>query len=263
MYATATKRAMAKEELDPIGKEDDDIDNDGDVDKSDKYLANRRKTIAKNIKEENIPYPLTSLYELVEKLVAQGVTKDEIITIVNYATAKSDKITEGGDHEVAMAVSSLKAIAEAIIELRQKLGNDERNIPGWIQDHIAKAENYIEQAAQGFHELKGEMNEAYADSKSIVNKVVALIKKAPQEDQEALTSLAKIMYNYPWYWEMSDARNTEAKARAKDAMIKKFYNELENEESETIAINIYNAYAPGGPYKPVDAAYQSRTVTSL
>ena len=32
----------------------------------------------------------------------------------------------------------------------------ERNIPGWIQDHITNAENYIEQAAQGFHELKDE-----------------------------------------------------------------------------------------------------------
>ena len=104
------------EELDPVGKEDADIDNDGDTDKTDKYLLNRRKAIAKNIKE-------------------------------------------GGDHEVAMAVSSLESIAEAIVELRQKLGNVERNIPGWIQDHIAKAENYIEQAAQGFHELKGEMNE--------------------------------------------------------------------------------------------------------
>ena len=48
---------------------------------------------------------------------------------------------------------SLEEIAKSIIELRQKLGNTERNIPGWIQDHIAKAENYIEQAAQGFHEL--------------------------------------------------------------------------------------------------------------
>jgi len=107
------------------------------------------------------------------------------------------------------------------------------------------------------------MNEAYTDSKSIVNKVVAMIKKAPQEDQEALTSIAKIMYNYPWYWEMSDARNTEEKARAKNAMIKKFYNQLQNEESETIAIDIHNAYAPGGPYRPVDKAFQSRTVTNL
>lgn len=35
------------EKLDPIGKEDDDINNDGKVDKTDKYLANRRKAVAK------------------------------------------------------------------------------------------------------------------------------------------------------------------------------------------------------------------------
>jgi hypothetical protein len=43
-------KAMS-EKLDPVGKEDDDINNDGKVDKTDKYLANRRKAIAKNIKE--------------------------------------------------------------------------------------------------------------------------------------------------------------------------------------------------------------------
>ena len=37
----------AKKTLDPVGKEDKDIDNDGDHDKSDKYLLNKRKTIAK------------------------------------------------------------------------------------------------------------------------------------------------------------------------------------------------------------------------
>ena len=35
--------------LDPVGQEDADIDNDGDVDKSDKYLHNRRKTVGKAI----------------------------------------------------------------------------------------------------------------------------------------------------------------------------------------------------------------------
>jgi pyruvate/2-oxoglutarate dehydrogenase complex dihydrolipoamide acyltransferase (E2) component len=100
------------EKLDAVGKEDADINNDGKKDKTDKYLANRRKAIAKNLKE--------------------------------------------GDHEVSMAISSLEDIAKAIIGLRQKLGNQERNIPGWIQNHIANAENYIEQAAQGFHELKDE-----------------------------------------------------------------------------------------------------------
>jgi len=43
----AVKEITEKKKLDPVGKADDDIDNDGDVDKSDKYLKNRRKTIKK------------------------------------------------------------------------------------------------------------------------------------------------------------------------------------------------------------------------
>ena len=36
-----------KQKMDPVGKADADIDNDGDVDKSDEYLKNRRKAIKK------------------------------------------------------------------------------------------------------------------------------------------------------------------------------------------------------------------------
>ena len=38
---------VVSEKLDPVGKEDKDIDNDGDHDKSDKYLHARRKKIGK------------------------------------------------------------------------------------------------------------------------------------------------------------------------------------------------------------------------
>jgi len=38
--------------LDPVGKEDSDVNNDGKIDKSDKYLLNRRKAIGKSIAKE-------------------------------------------------------------------------------------------------------------------------------------------------------------------------------------------------------------------
>ena len=38
-----------EKKLDPVGKEDKDIDNDGDHDKSDKYLLARRKKVGKII----------------------------------------------------------------------------------------------------------------------------------------------------------------------------------------------------------------------
>ena len=41
-----------EEKLDPVGKEDDDIDNDGDVDKTDDYLKNKRKAVSKAIEKQ-------------------------------------------------------------------------------------------------------------------------------------------------------------------------------------------------------------------
>ena len=45
--ACGDKRKQAEANLDPVGQADADIDNDGDVDKSDKYLHNRRKAVKK------------------------------------------------------------------------------------------------------------------------------------------------------------------------------------------------------------------------
>jgi len=38
------------EALDPVGQEDDDVDNDGDTDDSDAYLKRRRDAISKAVK---------------------------------------------------------------------------------------------------------------------------------------------------------------------------------------------------------------------
>ena len=52
-YSPAVKYGKVKKEgLDPVGQEDKDIDNDGDHDKSDKYLLKRRKAIGKAMKHQ-------------------------------------------------------------------------------------------------------------------------------------------------------------------------------------------------------------------
>ena len=48
----AWQDVVEKEKLDPVGKADADIDNDGDTDSSDEYLHNRRKAIKKSMKGE-------------------------------------------------------------------------------------------------------------------------------------------------------------------------------------------------------------------
>ena len=46
------EETIEEKKLDPVGKADADIDNDGDTDSSDEYLHKRRKAIAKAMKDE-------------------------------------------------------------------------------------------------------------------------------------------------------------------------------------------------------------------
>jgi hypothetical protein len=81
------------------------------------------------------------------------------------ATDKAKKLAEEGDHEVSMAQRSLDSIIRSAMELKAKIGDQEIDIPAWIQDHITNSENFIDQASQGYHEYENggeheEMDEA-------------------------------------------------------------------------------------------------------
>jgi hypothetical protein len=89
---------------------------------------------------------------------------------------------EGEDHEVSMANNSLDTIIKMATELKAKMGEDEKQIPAWIQDHIAKAENLISQASGNYHEY-GDSNESVVneeikekDWKTIYNVFVKFLK---------------------------------------------------------------------------------------
>jgi hypothetical protein len=71
---------------------------------------------------------------------------------------------ESEDHEVSMAQNQLDSIIKHATELKQKMGEDEKQIPAWIQDHITNSENYISQAASNYHEY-GDSNEVNEDIK--------------------------------------------------------------------------------------------------
>ena len=63
---------------------------------------------------------------------------------------------ETNDHEVSMAGGQLDDIIRNATELKGKVGEKEMNLPGWIQDHISQAMQFINQANTGFHKLEGE-----------------------------------------------------------------------------------------------------------
>jgi hypothetical protein len=65
----------ANKKLDPVGKADADIDNDGDTDKSDEYLHNRRKAVSAAIKGKGMKEESEQIDELSKKTLGSYVKK--------------------------------------------------------------------------------------------------------------------------------------------------------------------------------------------
>lgn len=110
MYAIANSRAEA---LDPVGKEDEDINNDGKVNKTDKYLQNRRDVIAK-VKSMN----------------------EEMMGILVKPEGHHH------DHEASMAKGELRDMLINGSMLYQLI-EEGQNLPGWVSAYITLASDYI------------------------------------------------------------------------------------------------------------------------
>lgn len=78
-----------------------------------------------------------------------GEIESDIVAVMS----KHGYVAEAEDHEVGMAMGQLSAIHEAAGELEEKIGTEEKDLPGWIQAHITSAYEYLKQANDNFHEL--------------------------------------------------------------------------------------------------------------
>jgi hypothetical protein len=110
------------EKLDPVGKEDADINNDGKVDKTDDYLRNRRKAISKAIKEGDL--------DLGHQDNEPHMLKKDLYRTAKYASELYVMVNNFDNDEV------------------------EVDFPHWWQSKIIKAKNMLISAK---HYLDGEL----------------------------------------------------------------------------------------------------------
>ena len=83
--------------LDPVGKEDGDINNDGKKDKTDKYLMNRRKAIGKAMAKEDKVW--TGFKELIEKKVEEKKITGEGVNNKKLIKVFPDEVKEEMDNK--------------------------------------------------------------------------------------------------------------------------------------------------------------------
>lgn len=91
-FSKGTPKQSLNEALDPVGKEDSDIDNDGDTDKTDKYLANRRKAVGKAMTNEGDDVVDTKLTKIADLYKDKAIKHEEIEKIVKALTGQGHEI---------------------------------------------------------------------------------------------------------------------------------------------------------------------------
>lgn len=99
------------EKLDPVGKEDADINNDGKQDKTDKYLLKRRQAISKKMRESHLSWPPTQ------------------------------------DHEATMAKGELRDMINNAAKVYQIIEPNQQ-LPGWVSAYITLASDYMHSIAE-------------------------------------------------------------------------------------------------------------------
>lgn len=105
--------------------------------------------------EKKVDEMLAQMEELTPGQKKLDVDKDGKIEGDDLAKLRAGKKADeavGEDHEVSMASKTLDSIIRHATELKGKIGTEEKDIPAWIQDHIAVAENNLDQANTSYHE---------------------------------------------------------------------------------------------------------------
>jgi len=131
------------------------------------FASTPHEDLPEEVKESYVNEALKMLIDpLMHKIMKQfGFSRDpqikaelreEIKAAVAAVLVKHDIIVEANDHEVGMALGQLESIINAAMDLEEKIGTEEKDLPGWIQDHISQSYNYIKQANDNYHELKNE-----------------------------------------------------------------------------------------------------------
>ena len=156
--------------LDPVGKEDADVDNDGDVDKTDKYLLKRRKAIGQAIRKR------------ADKKIREAFLADGTVTTEPKAGTK--KIT--GKNEDGSPVDNY---ATKVVQVNPEDGINAKNEPNMksgVYAHLELNGNTLSESQKKLYEM---MKKKEEDDKSKLDDIATKddIKDTagcPPEDEE-------------------------------------------------------------------------------
>ena len=231
----AVRKVLAGEKMDPVGKADADIDNDGDVDKSDSYLHNRRKAIKKAMKKEE-----AEQMDELSKSTMGSYIKKAASDVANRVAADADDRSFG---------AAQKARANKIMDRERRMGK--------AVDKLTKEEVEVYEAKMSASQIAAlkkasafpELKKAYEPmrgkkiSMDSGNKLRSIMDKI-DDDKQALIRLVKA--DIPFVSALAVTRLI-SKHDMKGAEINKLKEEVDLDEAVKLGTKV-KIHAPGKSY---------------
>ena len=187
-YLSMLEAKKQEPKMDPVGKHDADIDNDGDKDSSDEYLIKRRKAIATSMKKES-----TEQVDEASCGSPMPKAKKEAIEITiggkSEVSKKGMKDKEGGDEEEDDEKDDME---DDDVEVKKKDGDSKKptmkkESTVWNWDEILEASD--EEIDALIEQLDGEDLESFV---SEFNELSEMYKKAPPNETTVKTGKEKL-----------------------------------------------------------------------
>ena len=193
--ALKTVQMYEKKKLDPVGKEDGDIDNDGDKDKTDSYLLNRRKTVTKALGKK------THLCaKMVKKEGKEYQTIPEQHTMLEDGTVTHYDITDGETILENVPVEELEIL---IAEAHEHFDNYDKNAEV-LGEGYGKKKKMKKEAFYFTDEEIADMDEIdEATDEELIDFFVEMIQELA-EDEDDLLEICEALEEVEMLAEVSD-----------------------------------------------------------
>ena len=165
--------------LDPVGKADADIDNDGDTDSSDEYLHKRRKAIAKAMKDEGNRFTgkLNAARENGDKTFTCGGKEYTVQEVEEYEKEldKKQKLVKEKDVKETTMMSG-KPEKKSIYQVRKDMQKSVRDANQKLKDAEQRKKDRIKRM-QDDESGKKKLSASHCNSEELMSDLLPILEK--------------------------------------------------------------------------------------
>ena len=183
------------ESLDPVGKEDGDVNNDGKKDKTDKYLMNRRKAIGKAMKKESF---ITSDWRndlsevMTDDIQSKPIKEKKVNNKVTINPKLGEAVDElGGTLLEEIEVDELGIVVEEVYDELIEEGYSEDDVESAIEDAMEATVSF----GHDTKELKKDGSQVGSKRKFLKRKAGQFLQKAKKKAGMASAQAQVSAYN--------------------------------------------------------------------